>query len=91
MASYSNPLTISLNLIQQSELSETAWAKNATKTAEVSQCHKNLPDSKTTGEVALFGCPIRSGMTDYHSRRHTELIFSYLNKPPYKFGIKIGC
>ena len=25
----------------------------------------------------------------YHSRGHTELIFSHLNKSPYKFGIKI--
>lgn len=27
--------------------------------------------------------------SDYHSRRHTELIINYLNEPPCKFGIKI--
>ena len=26
---------------------------------------------------------------NHHSRGHTELIFSHLNKSPYKFGIKI--
>ena len=32
---------------------------------------------------------LTGNLSDYHSRRHTELIINYLNKPPYKFGIKI--
>ena len=41
----------------------------------------------------IVGHDVIAGLTgnlsDYHSRGHTELIFSHLNKSPYKFGIKI--
>ena len=50
-----------------------------------------MPDQ--VGHDVIVCLDVIAGLTgnlsDYHSRRHTELIFSYLNKPPYKFGIKI--
>ena len=48
----------------------------------------------STFAMVLHSMPDQVGhdvgsMSDYHSRRHTELIIWYLNKPPHKFGIKI--
>ena len=52
---------------------------------------RNLRGSRALSLCFCTRSPIgnRCVMSDYHSRGHTKLIVNYLNKPPYKFGIKI--